>query len=188
MRKVAWRTVLLAGLASVNLAIAGCAGGPFPFSQEWYAERAGDPPGTRQIDSHGKLWPPYPRPVGRKQTKLHAYHYAHYWPYPQNCEDEAYVRNIIDLQAGTSQCTDAPSTAYSVKKTQASPELEIAAGLLGELILDDEVLHAQAHGIAHAHLQGEEQFMREEDLAALEVRALIGRPGEFEGPYQRVLG
>ena len=105
MRKVAWRTVMLAGLASVSLTIAGCAGGPYPFTQEWYAERASDPPGTRQIDSHGKLWPPQPRPVGRKQTKLHGYHYAHYWPYPQICEDEAYVRNIIDLQAGSGWVT-----------------------------------------------------------------------------------
>ncbi len=99
MRRISWRKILLAGLASVGMANVASAQGPFPFTKAWYAERANDPPGARQIDSHGKLWPPYPRPVGPKQTKLHTYHYAHYWPYPQTCEDEAYTRNIFDLQS-----------------------------------------------------------------------------------------
>lgn len=100
MRRISWRSILLTGLASAGLSNLGCVGGPFPFSDEWYADRAGDPPGARQIDSHGKYWPPYPRPVGRKQTFVHTYHYAHYWPYPHNIEDEAATRNIFDLQSG----------------------------------------------------------------------------------------
>ncbi len=105
MRKITWRTVVLAGLASIGLILPGCASGPFPFSQSWYADRANDPPGTRQIDSHGKLWPPVARPVGRKQTGLHAYHYAHYWPFPHNLDDRAYVENVFNIQAGSGWVT-----------------------------------------------------------------------------------
>jgi hypothetical protein len=105
MRRISWRTLLLAGLSTVGFANICCANGPFPFTRAWYAERAGDPPGTRQVDSHGKLWPPYPRPVGPKQTKLHTFHYAHYWPYPHNCEDEAYTRNLLEMQAGNGWLT-----------------------------------------------------------------------------------
>ena len=100
MRRISWRNILLTGMTSLGLANSGCAQGPTFLSQEWYAERSNDPPGARQVDSHGKLWPPVPRPVGRKQTYLHAYHYAHYWPYPHNCEDQAYTQNIMNQQAG----------------------------------------------------------------------------------------
>ena len=99
MRKFSWRTLLLAGFASLGSMNAATAIAAFPFTEAWYAERANDPPGARQVESHGKLWPPYPRAVGRKQTKLHSYHYSHYWPYPHNCEDEAFTQNIINLQA-----------------------------------------------------------------------------------------
>ncbi len=67
--------------------------------------RADDPPGTRQVEKDGKLWPPYPRPVGRKQTFKHAFHTAHYWPYPYNCEDRAYVNNLLDQQTAAGWVT-----------------------------------------------------------------------------------
>jgi hypothetical protein len=94
-----WRSAALAGLASANLAIVGCTSGPFPYSEAWYQERASDPPGSRQVEKHGKLWPPYPRPTGRSQTCAHQYHYSHYWPYPQICDDQAYVRNVLQMQS-----------------------------------------------------------------------------------------
>lgn len=105
MQGTAWRTILLTGFAFVGMAAAGLADGPFPLTRAWYAERASDPPGARQVESHGKVWPPYPRPVGRKATKLHTYHYAHYWPYPHNCEDEAWTRNILELQSAAGWVT-----------------------------------------------------------------------------------
>ena len=99
MRRMSWRKLLLAGLSSVGLANVGCALSPFSYPSSWYADTANDPPGSRQVEAHGKLWPPYPRPTGPKQHLVHTFHYAHYWPYPHNCEDEAYARNILDLQA-----------------------------------------------------------------------------------------
>jgi hypothetical protein len=56
-------------------------------------------PGSRQIEYKGKLWPPYPRPRGKEPKAIHQYHYAHYWPYPQICEDRSAVNNALNLQA-----------------------------------------------------------------------------------------
>ena len=67
-------------------------------SEGWYAERAGDPPGTRQVEKYGKLWPPFPRPVGPHQTFWHKYHHAHYWPHPYNYEDRAYCYAAVQQQ------------------------------------------------------------------------------------------
>jgi len=61
--------------------------------------KAGDPPGQRQVEKHGKMWPPFPRPVGEEQAFWHKYHHAHYWPYPYNCQDKAYVQDVLHQQA-----------------------------------------------------------------------------------------
>ena len=99
MRKIRWQDMLRSAIVPLCLmATVAQAAGPFPFSEEWYQMRADDPPGVRQVEKSGKLWPPYPRPVGRKQTFKHAFHSAHYWPYPYNCEDRAYVNNLLDQQ------------------------------------------------------------------------------------------
>jgi len=68
------------------------------WSKKWWQFEAFRPVGARQIDKHGKLWPPYPRPVGKSQTWHHKFHAAHYWPHPYIRQDRAYVRNIIELQ------------------------------------------------------------------------------------------
>lgn len=104
MSSRAWKSGILACLAAQGLtagALPLCAGEPYPFTKEWWAIRAGDPPGARQVEKDGKVWPPVPRPVGPKQHWVHKYHHAHYWPHPYNCDDQAYVRNIIDQQASS---------------------------------------------------------------------------------------
>jgi len=93
----AWAALVAQGL--LGGAVSVIAGEPAPYSDEWWALRAQDPPGTRQVEKDGKLWPPFARPVGDKQHWVHQYHHAHYWPYPYNCDDEAYVRNIWQQQA-----------------------------------------------------------------------------------------
>ena len=106
MRRIRWQDLLRSAIVPLCLTAAVAqAAGPFPFSAEWYRMRADDPPGSRQIEKDGKLWPPYPRPVGRKQTLKHAFHTAHYWPYPYNCEDRAYVNNLLDQQTAAGWVT-----------------------------------------------------------------------------------
>lgn len=57
------------------------------------------PVGARQKTFWGKLWPPFPRPVGKKQPFLHVYHDVHYWPYPYVCQDRETVNLYRDIQA-----------------------------------------------------------------------------------------
>jgi len=71
---------------------------PKRWSDEWYAEKSGLSPGIRQKHRHGKSWPPWTRECGEGQEFTHAYHHAHYWPYPYAQMDRAYVRNLSDQQ------------------------------------------------------------------------------------------
>jgi hypothetical protein len=185
MRDVAWQKILLAVLFLVSLASAVEAGRPWPFTQAWYAERAGDPPGTRQIDKDGKLWPPYPRPVGRKQTLLHRYHYAHYWPYPHNCDDEAYVRNIVDMQAGGGWVT-----ATTLHDYHFNPETQqLTEGGRTHLIWISQSVPAQYRTVyvsqgmsretAQMRVDVSEQFLRE--MGIPNPPAVLARAELFEG-------
>ncbi|HET6422400.1 MAG TPA: hypothetical protein VFG20_01875 [Planctomycetaceae bacterium] len=91
---------LVNGLAiSVLSANVMSAGEPAAYTDEWWALRAQDPPGTRQVEKHGKLWPPQARPTGPKQHWVHQYHHAHYWPHPYAAEDAGYVRAVWQQQA-----------------------------------------------------------------------------------------
>lgn len=97
LRAAAWM-VFVGSLLSQSPAIAGDDDEPRWHSEDWYNERAGSPPGTRQKFKYGKAWPPYARPVGKGQPFWHKYHTAHYWPYPYNCEDRDYIRSIVQQQ------------------------------------------------------------------------------------------
>ena len=77
----------------------GGSGEPPRYSKEWWALRAMDPPGSRQKCKYGKKWPVYPRPTGKKQTLVHRYHTAHYWPYPYICLDRTSVNVTTELTA-----------------------------------------------------------------------------------------
>lgn len=94
-RRWTWLCLAAQGWAGT----AGWAQEPTKYSQEWWAWRAQDPPGARQVEKKGKLWPPFPRPQGEPQRWEHQYHHAHYWPYPYNEQDEAYVRQLLEQQA-----------------------------------------------------------------------------------------
>lgn len=73
--------------------------GPRRWSEEWYEQQLGRPVGSRQHKHVGKLWPPFPRPVGEEGMEFsHRYHAAHYWPWPYNCDDRAYLRDLSAQQ------------------------------------------------------------------------------------------
>ena len=99
---------------------AGCAGIiPWPWSEKhpprmtqrraeqdaYYAQRASDPIGARQVEKHGKLWPPFPRSTGPANLPSHLYHAEHYWPYPYTCQDRDYVRAISSAQTSNGWVT-----------------------------------------------------------------------------------
>lgn len=74
-------------------------GRPRKASAEWWQERAGDPPGIRQREHFGRVWPPQARPTGPKSTFIHGYYDAHYWPYPYRQQDRNTVRGITEICA-----------------------------------------------------------------------------------------
>jgi len=76
-----------------------------PEREAYYAERAAEPIGARQVEKHGKLWPPYPRPTGPANLPSHLYHAAHYWPHPYTCQDRDYVRSISAAQTSNGWVT-----------------------------------------------------------------------------------
>lgn len=101
MSRRRWNQWLWSGLAAQALAGSTLlAGEPAAYTEEWWALRSQDPPGTRQVEKHGKLWPPFARPVGPKQHWVHKYHHAHYWPHPYASEDASYVRSVWNQQSG----------------------------------------------------------------------------------------
>ena len=92
---------------------AGCAGIiPWPWHEKhppkmtqqraereaYFAARASEPVGAKQVEKHGKLWPPYPRPTGPANLPSHIYHAEHYWPHPYNCQDADYIRTLSAAQ------------------------------------------------------------------------------------------
>ena len=73
---------------------------PHRWTDAWWEQKARLPAGARQLSIHGKEWPPYPRPTGPHQEWSHRFHHAHYWPYPYNCQDLAYIHALSDAQVG----------------------------------------------------------------------------------------
>ncbi|MEZ6047910.1 MAG: hypothetical protein R3C11_20515 [Planctomycetaceae bacterium] len=61
-------------------------------SDEWWAMQAESPVGARQVYKKGKLWPPFPRPTGEKNSAISTT--PNYRSYPYVCQDRAYVKNI----------------------------------------------------------------------------------------------
>ncbi|WP_145360821.1 hypothetical protein [Alienimonas californiensis] len=65
------------------------------------------PPGTRQKESGGLQWPPYPRSTAPKASIKTQFHHAHYWPLPYSCQDRAYVRALSGAQVAAGRAEHA---------------------------------------------------------------------------------
>ena len=78
---------------------------PVKYSDAWWEMRAQDPPGAP--DRQGRQIVAAVSPPVRPAAALEAqnFHHAHYWPYPYNCMDEAYVRTVTDIQAANGWMT-----------------------------------------------------------------------------------
>lgn len=107
-------------------------------SDESYFVDKTPPPGTRQFKSGGKLWPPYPRPTGKHPTWKQHYHYAHYWPLPQVCDDRSSVRAAMDQQVYNGWLTE--TTLYGQHFDPTTDQLNSA----GKIQLRWILLHTPA--------------------------------------------
>ncbi|NNJ28061.1 hypothetical protein LzC2_41720 [Planctomycetes bacterium LzC2] len=65
------------------------------------------PPGGRQKESAGLLWPPYPRSTAPEASLKTQLHHAHYWPLPYSCRDRAYVRALSAAQVAAGRAEHA---------------------------------------------------------------------------------
>lgn len=98
----------------------------------WFSSDCQYPGGSRQVCKHGKLWPPYPRPVGPKEPFMHKYHRTHYWPYPYVCDDRSVVRQVCDQQSQNGWM--AYTTLYDYHFDPATQELNQSGRLKLEWI------------------------------------------------------
>lgn len=86
--------------------------------EAYYAARATEPIGSKQVVKHGKLWPPFPRATGPANLPSHIYHAEHYWPYPYNCQDSDYIRTISAAQVSNGWVTMTTLYDYHFDDTQ----------------------------------------------------------------------
>lgn len=86
--------------------------------EAYYASRACEPIGAKQVEKHGKLWPPFPRATGPANLPSHIYHAEHYWPHPYNCQDSDYVRTISAAQVSNGWVTMTTLYDYHFDDTQ----------------------------------------------------------------------
>jgi hypothetical protein len=112
-----------------------CCNAPEPGSDEWWAREAAAPGGTRQFEHKGKLWPPYPRPMGHSQQFTHTFHAAHYWPYPYQCQDRQAVEMTTHQQVANGWVT--ATTLYDYHFDPTTHELNRAGELHLRWILEN---------------------------------------------------
>lgn len=102
--------------------------------EAYYASRACDPIGARQVYKKGKLWPPQPRPTGPANLPSHLYHAAHYWPHPYVAQDRDYVRTLSSAQTSNGWVTMTTLYEYHFDETH---QLNAAGRLQVRWILEN---------------------------------------------------
>ena len=85
--------------------------GPRRWSSAWYEGSDGEI-GVQQKHRAGRLWPPYARPTTEQAELSHRFHAAHYWPYPYNCQDRAYVHEVTQRQINNGWMTQTTLMDY----------------------------------------------------------------------------
>jgi hypothetical protein len=104
-------------------------------TEAWWRLRAQEPVGTRQVEHDGKLWPPYPRPVGPEQPCAHIYHAEHYWPWPYMCTDRQVVLDMSRIQEANGWLSE--TTLYDYHFNAETNELTVPGKLQLKWILEN---------------------------------------------------
>ena len=112
-----------------------CESAPRRWSAAWYEQESCTPVGAPQRFHMGKLWPPWPRPTGKRQQFSHKFHAAHYWPHPYVCQDRHFVRSILDRQVTNGWV--ASTTLYDYHFDPTTHELTHAGRLHLRWILEE---------------------------------------------------
>lgn len=129
---------------------------PKRWSAAWYAEEASTPIGSRQWFRFGKSWPPWPRPTGKRPQFTAVFHAAHYWPHPYSCQDQHYVRSIIDQQVSNGWVT--ATTLYDYHFDREKHELTQAGLLRLRWILDNAPANHRQIYVQHARVAVAQQI------------------------------
>ena len=106
-------------------------GGTLKLGGGWPQE----PVGTRQVEHDGKLWPPYPRPIGPEQPCAHIYHAEHYWPWPYICTDRQVVLDMSRIQEANGWLSE--TTLYDYHFNAETNELTVPGKLQLKWILEN---------------------------------------------------
>ena len=101
----------------------------------WYQMRSQEPVGARQVEWNGKLWPPFPRPVGPKMACSNIYHAEHYWPWPYMCTDRHVVLDMTRTQEANGWLAE--TTLYDYHFNAESNELTVPGKLQLRWILEN---------------------------------------------------
>ena len=110
-QRVLLATAIAAATSGMFLSVE-TARGDGPVDPNCYPYQGAEPVGARQRCKHDRLWPPYPRPTGEKMEFWHAYHAAHYWPWPYYCFDRAAVQEFSSIQVANGWITEATLYDY----------------------------------------------------------------------------
>ena len=111
--------LLILVMVSLFTSVEANAGWPWESKEEKeakWAEIGSRPVGSRQKYKFGELWPPYPRPTGPPRRFWNKYHSAVYWPYPYNCDDKAYIRDVMERQIHNGWADQTTLYAYHFEK------------------------------------------------------------------------
>jgi hypothetical protein len=133
----------------------------------WWQTRAHEPVGDRQVEWHGKLWPPYPRPVGPPMACSNIYHAQHYWPWPYMCTDRQVVLDMTRIQEANGWLTE--TTLYDYHFHAETNELTVPGKLQLKWILENVPTAYRAVWVQ----QAEDPAISEQRLNS--VRVVAGR-------------
>jgi hypothetical protein len=101
----------------------------------WWQLRSQEPVGTRQVEWHGKQWPPYARPVGPPMACSNIYHAQHYWPWPYMCTDRQVVLDMTHIQEANGWLSE--TTLYDYHFSAETNELTVPGKLQLKWILEN---------------------------------------------------
>lgn len=144
-----------------------------------------DVPGARQKYQHDRMWPPFPRPTGKGQKFWAKYHHTHYWPHPYNCEDRAYVNDLLAQQslAGWATATTLHEMHFDVEthRLNSSGEGHLRWILLQAPAQYRTVYVAQATSAEASQFRADQVRQYAEQICGVNIPPIMLKYDDFRG-------